>query len=550
MTNSAHAPQRPVNQPWRDHQFMTLWSCVAAAFLAQWMVPVAAQWFLLERPGGKELVPMVQVALTLPIALLVIPVGVLADRVDRRRFVLVVQAGTLVVEVVLVTLTMSHSLSSWGLLTLTALLSCGIAGTYLPLNSMVPDLVGNGSIQSASAMLAVATNATRVIGPVVAGVVLAASGVALAFAVTVPATCFLLVALIRLRSTPRAQPEDDRWLSAARTGMRFMRHSPQALKLILRTLWFSVGIMGLLSLLPLIADRYGANSEQLGLLFAMQGLGAVLGAASLSSLGRLIGPNHLATSGFAVGAVGLLLAAVAPGLVVLGLAVLSTGWAWTTLLGSNHTEMQIYLPAWVRARGLAILLMATYIGQALGSYGAGWLADVAGVRWSLAANALLLLGGTALGLVLPLKDLHDLDRSAFQGWVGSEFITSQTAPRRHLHIRTRYEIPAASRHHFLEAMISLRRVRLRTGAHTWHLLEDSQRPGRFFEEYFTVTLREHELQRKTRLTASDRDVEVSVKSLSSTPPETRYAFRKDIVAELRFEEEQLLERSPGPTIRR
>src|SRR5689334_15061385 len=86
----------------RDRRFALLWSCVAAAYLAQWMLPVAAQWFLVNRPGGAALVPFVQVALTLPMALLAIPAGVLADRFDRRKLVIIVQIVVLIAEGALV----------------------------------------------------------------------------------------------------------------------------------------------------------------------------------------------------------------------------------------------------------------------------------------------------------------------------------------------------------------------------------------------------------------------------------------------------------------
>lgn len=498
---------------------------MAAAYLAQWMLPVAAQWFLLEQPDQEPFVPFVQVALTLPIALLAIPVGVIADRVDRRRLVLGVQVGVLCVEVVMVWLSETGGLNPWVLLALLAALACGIAGTYTPLSAMVPDLVRREAIPEASALLTIATNSTRVIGPAVAGLIITLNGVNTAFAATIPATLLLVCVLLRMPSPVERPPSYERWLAAAWSGIRFGRHSPQVVKLLLRNFWFTTGIMGLLSLLPVVATQHHANSAQLGGVLAAQGLGAVLGAMTLSRLNSRIHPNGVVGAGFIVGAFAVVLAVFSSNLPELGGAVMLAGWAWTTSLATVQGEMQLYLPAWVRARGLSLLVVATFAGQASGAALSGWIVNAFSVHAALVVAAIILFAGGAQGAILPLKDLRHLDRSAVHGWTGPEMVVPTGEQDRRLQVRLRYEIPQSARGDYLSTMVSLRRIRLRSGARKWQLLECSDQPGVFYEEYLEPSGHEHAEHLRSRSIASDLEVAARVEAMSLSPVSVEYAFR-------------------------
>lgn len=511
----------------RDRRFAILWACVAAAYLAQWMLPVTAQWFLLSRPRGESLVPLVQVALTLPMALLAIPAGVVADRVDRRRLVVAVQVVVLIVEAGLVVLALTGGLAPWSLLALLAVLACGIVATFTSLSSMVPDLVRIESIPAASALLTIATNATRVIGPALAGFMLALSSVGVAFAAAIPATVLLLVVLTRMPTPTSFDQAHDRWLHAARDGIQFVRHSPQALKLMLRSFCFTAGIMGLLSLLPLLATRLGASSGELGTILAMQGVGAVLGALTLSHLSRVALPNRIVAVGFTAATAASGLAAEATSLLVLTVSVILAGWAWTTVLATVQAGMQQYLPGWVRARGLSLLLVATFAGQALGAWVLGWVGNTVSLTWTLIAAAVVLFAGAVLAIVLPLKDLHHLDRSAVRGWSTPELVVAAAEEdTRQLQVRVRYEVPPDNQPEFFQTMASLRRIRLRTGARRWQLLEDSEMPGVFYEEFTVGSWSEHEQQVEARAVASDRSIEMRARALATTSEPSIHYFLK------------------------
>lgn len=513
-----------LSQTLRHRAFSILWMGVFASYMAQWMLALAAQWFLVGLAGGADLVPLVQVALTLPMALLAIPAGVLADNLDRRRLILIVQSGVLIAEIALVVLASAGQLRPAVLLLLLVLVASGGVLTFTPVQSMVPDVVDRDSIPAATALLAVATNSARIVGPAMAGLVIAIASVGTTFAATLPLTMILLVAMIRWKAVS-ARTSRERFMPAIRSGFRFVRHSPQVLKLVLRGFWFTVGIVGLVSLLPVLAAGLGANSAELGLLLAAQGLGAVVGALALPWLRGLASPNAIVASGFVLAGAALLVCGIAGNLLVLGLAVFASGWSWTATLASLSAGMQLYLPAWVRARGIAVLLTAIYGGQAVGAVALGWMATAMSMTWALEIGAAILGSGALLAAWLPLKDLSQVDRSSVDGWNAPELMINPHEIGGQVQVRIAYTIPEAAEQQFQADMHLLRRVRLRTGAIRWQLLKDAEAPGVFVEEFTVGSWAEFEHQRQNRAIASDLALERSMEELSGGVVATSYLFR-------------------------
>jgi len=508
----------------RYRAFAVLWTGVLASYMAQWMLALAAQWFLVALAGGADLVPLVQVALTLPMALLAIPAGVLADNTDRRRMIIIVQSCVLAAEIALVVLALTEQLQPAVLLLLLVLVASGAVLTFTPVQSMVPDVVDRESIQAATSLLAVATNFARIIGPAVAGLIIAIVSVGAAFAAALPLTVILLVSMLRWKGRNVRNHSREDFMPAVRSGFRFARHSPQAPKIVLRGLWFTMGIVGLISLLPLLAAGLGAGSADLGLLLAAQGVGAVVGALSLPRLRRYASANRIVAAGFLSAGCAVLASGLATNLLVLGVAVFVSGWAWTGTLATLTAGMQLYLPAWVRARGIAMLLTSIYAGQAVGAVGLGWIATSVGLTWALEVAAVILIGGALLAM-WPLKDLSHVDRSAVFGWSAPELVINPNEIGGQVQVRITYTILKAAEREFLTAMHFLRRVRLRTGATRWQLLKDADANHVFIEEFTVSSWAEYQHQRQDRSVASDLALEHAVAELSVEPASTVYLFR-------------------------
>lgn len=509
----------------RIRAFSYIWGGVAAAFMAQWLVALAAQWYLLGVPGGPQVVPLVQVAMMLPMALLAIPAGVVADNADRPRLVLVVQGGVLLVEALLGVLILTEALNPIALLLLLAALASCMVLTFTAVQSMVPDIVPRHSVAHAAALLAVATNSARIIGPAIGGFVIAAVGVGGAVLSALPMTLLLIAVMASSAGRVPHHDEGERFVSALRSGARFVRHSPQVLKLVVRGTWFTLGIAALLSLLPVAATRLGADSTDFGLLLAGQGVGAVLGAISQSRMRRVASANAIGGIGFLTAGLAVLGSAVAPSLATLAAAVFLSGWSWTVALASFQAGIQVYLPAWVRARGVGVLLTGVYGGQAIGALIFGSMATVTTVPWALSTAGFFLLLGSCLTLWLPLKDLDDIDRSRASGLEGLDLPVRPIEAIEQVQVRIQYHIPDSSHVRFLELMHHLRRVRLRSGALRWQLLRQGIENDLFVEEFMVRSWAEFEHMRDRRLTAFDLGLEQEAADLSRLPPAAFYMFR-------------------------
>jgi len=511
--------------PLRHPAFRWLWIATVAANTGLWMQALGAQWFLVSRPGGGALVALVSLALTLPMAVLALPAGILADAVNRRLMLIWVQAGSVLVASLLCVLMWAGQLAPSTLIILTGLLGCGSALTLTPWQSLIPDLVQRARLLEAAALVGISFNIARIIGPALAGFVVASAGIAVVFALDAILLTFFLVVLITWRGPADQERHRERFLPAMRSGYRYVRHSPQVLKLMLRSFWFTLPMMAILALLPLLAtDRLGMGAQGYGVLFACQGAGAVMGGLGLSRLRSRFTTNAITGTTVAVAAlITLVLPFVSAPLLAMGLLVIAGG-CWTMTHAANAGALQVYLPAWVRARGLAIYSMALFGGQAIGSLFVGWLSDQFSLVVAFIVSAVVMAAGATLAWWLPLKELAGIDRSPIRNWLEPDLVVDPQENPGQVLVSITYWVDAHREQEFISRMSLLRRVRLRTGAIEWSLLKDGEVPRRYVEEFTVGSWDEHRWQHEVRFVASDQAAEQAVHELSSPAPEVRHLF--------------------------
>src|SRR4051812_43318705 len=329
------------------------------------MQTVGAQWLLVDQPNAATLVALVQTATTLPVVLRARPAGALADTLDRRRLLLGVQLGLTAAGVVLTALTWLGRISPPVLLALTFTFGVGQALTAPTWQAIIPELVPREQIPAASALGSISVNGARSVGPAIAGLIVAQAGPAAVFAVN--AASFLVFALVLLRSsfTEERQGVPERFVPAVRAGGRYVRFSPVVRRILLRIALFVLPASALWALLPLVASRrLGLGAGGYGLLLGAVGLGAVLGAVLLSDIrARLSADQQLLLAGLTYGAALIVLALSR--ITVLSLAVLLVaGMGWMVVISTVNASLQLFLPRWVRARGLATYQIVFAGGQA------------------------------------------------------------------------------------------------------------------------------------------------------------------------------------------
>jgi len=297
-------------------------------------------------------------------------------------------------------------------------------------------------------------------------------------------------------------------------------------RLLLRSLLFVLPGTALWALLPLVATRrLGLGSGGYGLLLAALGVGAVAGAivlpkiAARLSTGRMI---FIASIVYAVAQIGVVLV---DNLALVLLLLLPAGAAWLAVLSSLGAATQVFLPGWVRARGLSMQQIVFMGGQAVAALAWGLIAEYTGLVIAFAAASALMALGAATIAVLPLHDIEGLDRTATVYWPEPQLVTEPDPDEGPVLITLTFTVPPDNVARFLDAMGHVRLSRRRTGASRWSLYRDAAEPSRFIETFFVPSWQEHLRQHRERLTGADQDIEEEAMALTAGPPQVAHLFR-------------------------
>ncbi len=533
-THMKSAPSSPApaeaDSPWAPlaaRVFRALWIAQLGSNIGSWMQTVGAQWLLVG--DGAALVTLVQTAASLPVVLLALPAGVIADRFDRRSVLLAAQFAMLVASGALAVLAFTDALSSTVLLVLTFVLGCGAALMGPAWQAIQPELVERRRLGQAAALGAVNMNLARAVGPALGGVVVAAAGAGWVFAFNAASYLGIMAVLLVWRRPPMTSPTagNERLLAALHAGRRYVWNAPGVRRVLLRTLLFVPGGAALWALLPLTASRsLGLGSGGYGLLLAAVGTGAVAGAFAVPHVRRLLGVNGTLAAGAVVfaGVLAVLATVRAPWVVTA--ALLPAGLAWIAVLSTLNAAVQTRLPGWVRARGLAVYLLVFQGGQALAAPLWGVLADWLGIsRCLLIAGAAMLLSAATVRR-WPLHDVEGINPSPSDHWPVPPLVFEPGEADGPVLVSVVYRIPAVNRAEFTARMHRVGRSRRRTGALSWGLYQDGNAPERFVETYLVASWAEHLAQHHVRLTATDRRHEEQARELlmPGTLPEVAHAF--------------------------
>ncbi|MET1006304.1 MAG: MFS transporter, partial [Propionibacteriaceae bacterium] len=456
--------------PFRHRAFFWLWLGVVISSVGMWAQTVGAQWLFVNDPNAATIVTLVQTASTLPMMLLALPAGVLADAFDRRLLMLGVQTYFIVVAVLLTVLTAAQMMPPALLLTFTFAVGAGQAMMQPAWQSLITELVPRNELAAATRLDIISVNVSRAAGPALAGLLIAQWGVPVVFAFTALASTVLAVVLMAWRRPRITRGEREPFLPALVAGGRYVRHEPVVRRILTRLISFMVPACAVWALLPLIADRQlGLNADGYGLLFAALGLGAVVGALGLGRVRQHLSSNGvlgMAAVSFAAAFGGLVLA---PNLLVAIPLLVVCGFGWTATVATVIAELQLFLPSWVRARAIAIYLMAFLGSQALASPVWGLVTQHFGLRVAMVTAAVLVAASAVAGLVLKVPENQHLDRSPLAYWGAASVELDPEPGAGPIVVSIEYEVAPDQEAAFLVAMDAMRRSRLRSGASRWDL---------------------------------------------------------------------------------
>ena len=385
------SPWAPLGEP----LFRSLWIASVISYTGTWMQNVGAGWLMTQLTMNRLMVGLVQAAGALPVFLVILPAGALADMVDRRRFLLLTQGWMVLASATLGILTLTSCVGPWVLLMFTFLLGLGAVMNDPAWQAITPELVPARQHASAVALNSAGFNVARAVGPAMGGLIVAAVGCGTTFLLNAFSFLGVILFLYRWKRPIEPRHKTQRVWSAIGDGFSYVRESGLAKSVLLRTGTFSVAAVAMLALLPIIARPYGARGY--GVLLGCFGLGALLGALALPRLREKLSVDGVVVTAILIFAGMTFAAGRTETFALLCAVMLVAGAAWIGILACLNVAAQTMCPSYIRARALSFYLLVLQGGMAVGATLWGALANKIGVPNALGVAAVALaLGVLAL----------------------------------------------------------------------------------------------------------------------------------------------------------
>ncbi len=503
------AETSPPASPFSIPLYRSLWLANLVSNLGYVIQSVGAAWLMTEIARSPAMVALVQTSTSLPIMLLALLSGAIADSFDRRRVMLVAQGLMLFVSLALVFLSASDLITPYLLLGFTFLIGCGMALNSPAWQATVGDIVPKPVLPAAVAYNSIAFNVARSGGPAIGGAIVAAAGSAAAFAVN----CFSYLPLIAVLLRWKVPPTDEelppeRIGNAVTSGLRYFVMSPHHLVVIARSAIFAISASAVTALMPVIArDIIGGGALIYGLLLGAFGAGAVGGAFASARLRRSLSIERIVAIASLLIAIGAAGTALSGSLFTAMPALALAGCGWILGMSTLNVTIQLASPRWVVARAISVQQTAIFGGMALGSWLFGIAADNLGIPLALAICAALHLGSIIVGRFLPLPEFEDLNLDPLRRWTTPDTAVPVEARNGPVAVSILYRVAPADVPEFLNEMRQWRRVRRRDGARRWALYRDLADPELWIERYHVSTWLEYvrHNQRRTHADSGFRE---------------------------------------------
>jgi MFS family permease len=384
----------------RVPNYRRYYSGQAVSLVGTWMQSIALTWLVYVLTHSSLDLGLTVGAQTLPVLLLGPYGGVIADRVDKRRFMVVLQSAMGVQALILGVLTVTGVITYSEIVVLSVIL--GVNNTFEnPIRqTFIQEMVGHDELRNAVSLNSTLFNAARVVGPAIAGILIATVGVGVCFLINAASFVAVVTSLVTLDKT-KLEPSVPvvRAKGQLREGFRYVASEPRLL-----TLLIMMGIIGMLAyefqvLLPVVAKQtFHGGPETYGFLTASMGVGAVFGGLITAARGRTgLRPVSIAAAVF--GAT-ILIAAVAPILAVEIGALAVVGWASVSLSATGNTTLQLDSDPSMRGRVMSLWAVAFLGSTPIGGPLMGWVAAMGGGRIGLGVGGVSCLVASAIGLTV------------------------------------------------------------------------------------------------------------------------------------------------------
>ena len=507
--------------PLRLIAFRRIWSASLLSNFGLLIQAVGAAWAMTQMTSSADKVALVQTALMLPVMLIAMPAGAIADMYDRRIVSLIALGVALTGATAL-------SVLAWlGLVTPNSLLAlCFVVGSGMALlgpawQSSVTEQVPADMLPAAVALNGISYNIARSFGPAIGGIVVATAGAVAAFAANAVLYFPLMVALFLWRrdSEPSRLPREQ-LNRAIVSGVRYIANSPAIRIVLARTL--VTGLIGgsISALMPLVVrDLLHGGAQTYGIMLGAFGMGAVIGALNISEVRkRLSGEAAIRACAISMGGA-IAAVALSHEPVLTAAALVVAGAVWMLAVALFNIGVQLSAPRWVAGRSLAIFQASISGGIAIGSWGWGHLTDAAGVEAALLVSAILMLLSPLLGFWLKMPRVGARNEDA-EVLADPEVQLSLTARSGPLVVEIEYRVAQDNARAFHNVMQEVQLSRQRNGAYGWSIARDIADPELWTERYHCPTWLDY-LRQRNRSTQSERELHQSAMDFHLGPDPVR-----------------------------
>lgn len=508
--------------PLRERTFRTIWTASLLSNFGQLILGVGAAWEMTRLTSSASMVALVQTAMMLPLMLVSLPAGAIADMFDRRKVAMSGLGISMVCAAILTSLAFLDLTSPWVLLAFCSLIGTGVALYSPSWQASISEQVAPDHIPAAIALGTISYNVARSFGPALGGLIVLAAGAKAAFALNAVfyLPLFMAFFLWKRKHVPSRLPP-ERIDRAIVSGARYVFHSGSIRVVLLRAFLFGLAGATASALAPLIArDLLGGNASIYGILLGASGVGAVLGAFVVSWFRDRLGTENATRLLAVVGGLAIVVVGFSRSLPLTCFCLFIAGGANILTIALFNISVQLAAPRWVTARALSLFSSALTGGIAFGAILWGLVASHWSVDIAIVASGAFMLATPLLSIFLPLPQATQADvepaELAREPEVGMA-LTMRSGP---VVIEIDYAVDPDMAREFYDAMLKVQRTRLRNGGFNWSLSRDIADPAQWTERYQCPTWGDY-LRMRDRFTQADIGLHEDARSFHNIAGELR-----------------------------
>jgi MFS family permease len=499
--------------PLRERTFRTIWIASLFSNFGQLILGVGAAWEMTRLSKDPSMVALVQSAMMLPLMLVALPAGAIADMFDRRRIALCGLGFSALSAAALTVLAYYNLTSPWVLLGFCALIGAGVAIFSPSWQASISEQVSSGHLPAAVALGTISYNVARSFGPALGGLIVLALGAKAAFGINATFYIPLWIAFFfwtRKHTPSRLPPE--RMDRAIISGARYALHSPPVRTVLVRSLCFGLASAAGAALMPLVArDLLHGDAAVFGILLGANGVGAVLGALFVTDLRTRLSTETTVKLGAVITGLMLLIVGRSHSLPLTCAAMFVNGACNILSIAMLNVSVQLCAPRWVTARALSLYSSALTAGIGFGSWGWGSVAAHWNVSFAFVGSGIAVMATGLLGLVLPLPRDEPGDPDSVDIGYEPEIGMALTLRSGPVIIEVEYDVDPDQAREFYAAMLGMQRVRQRIGGFQWSIARDIANPALWTERYYCPTWGDY-LRMRGRYSQAELDVQTQADS--------------------------------------